>query len=470
MRSKLCLLLVLAILAFATGAVAQDYELQITSISDKARPGIAAQFLLEIKNHGYRTETFKVYSTEALWDVPAVVLTAQPYSSAEAYIKVYPTKYVTPGKYGVKLFIRRQVDEKVHEKTVYVTVLPPKPPEYLPSVRIDADMLDKIDPHEAMSIRLSLENLNPLNLTNLTLRISSELGIDVQQHVTLAPLEKKVIPLLFNIDPLQQPKTYSILFTLYREEEKIAELSKDVEVLVLKPPFKPTIEEKSFFLRKEWTVTFTSDSNVRNRQLAKVPTSFFEQLFTQSEPAAQIIKEDGKRYFAWSIELSPGESVTMKMVTSYRAIFYLLVIVLVIAVLFIVFQSPITITKSITNLITKEGGVSEATITLLVKNRSKEPIENITITDSVPAIVKLKKEFIEGTLKPEKVSRRTIKGTTITWKIEELTPGEERILSYALYSGLSIVGNFRLPRARAHWEKKGKARYAYSNSLILRGT
>ena len=92
-------------------------------------------------------------------------------------------------------------------------------------------------------------------------------------------------------------------------------------------------------------------------------------------------------------------------------------------------------------------------------------MKNVTITDSIHNIADIQKEFGEGTIKPSRVFRHGAKGTVLIWEIEEVAPGEDRLISYTIKAKLSVVGNFNMPRAKVS-SKKGKRRLiSYSNPV-----
>ncbi len=155
----------------------------------------------------------------------------------------------------------------------------------------------------------------------------------------------------------------------------------------------------------------------------------------------------------------------MNVTTSYRSIVYVLAFVISILILMYVTRSPVKIRKGIAEIKTKEGGISSLKVILQVTSLVKKPIKNVTIVDYVPSIAHLEKEFIQGTLRPTKILKHEKKGTILKWEIGELGPKEDRLISYNISSKLSIIGSFRLPRAKVLIREKNKEKHVYSNSL-----
>ncbi|MBN2367544.1 hypothetical protein JXC34_00870, partial [Candidatus Woesearchaeota archaeon] len=168
---------------------------------------------------------------------------------------------------------------------------------------------------------------------------------------------------------------------------------------------------------------------------------------------------------AIELALEPGESKTVIVTESYRIPFVILIIAIIFAILYYKLKSPVKIRKGISDIKIVEGGVSELKVMLSITNTSKKRIKNVNIMDYVPNIADISKEFVEGTLRPSQVLMHKTKGTVLKWGLEEMAPGEDRLVSYNIKSKLSIIGNFRLPRAKVIFKLKGKEVHAYSNSL-----
>ena len=147
------------------------------------------------------------------------------------------------------------------------------------------------------------------------------------------------------------------------------------------------------------------------------------------------------------------------------AIFLIAVIAVIVFLTVYVFKSSVRIRKGVADVDIKEGGVSALKVLLEIRNVTNKPIKKVAVIDYIPNIADLKKEFAEGTLKPTKVLIHGKKGTILRWELEELGPGEDRLISYSLSSKLSILGHFKLPRAKVIYREKRKERHVYSNTV-----
>ena len=78
------------------------------------------------------------------------------------------------------------------------------------------------------------------------------------------------------------------------------------------------------------------------------------------------------------------------------------------------------------------------------------------LIDVIPNIAEVEKSLDIGPLKPEKVVKRSSRGTILKWDLGVLDKFDERIVSYKVKSKLSILGWFTLPAAIVKYSIKGK--------------
>jgi hypothetical protein len=301
------------------------------------------------------------------------------------------------------------------------------------------------------------------------LRISSDLpAFNREQAFSLGSLEKVSLESSFDIAEDQQPKEYKVNFDILQDDEVVESAEAiTVEVASVMPAFNAETAESGVFLKTTREITYTSDANVRNTQTMKYPTNWFARIFTKAAPEAEVITEQGASYYAWDIELGPGESKTVMVTTNYRTLLYIIIVIIIALLLYWKYKSPVLINKSVSSIATEEGGISRLKVMVDVTNRSGKEMKDITILDIVPNIADIEKASIEGTLSPSKVLRHRTKGSILKWEMPELAPGEERLISYTIKSKLSIIGSFRLPKTKIRFFSDGKERIVRSNSLRI---
>lgn len=451
---------------------ATSSSISVVAEKDHIVPSETAVFKLTLKNNANSVQTYKLISYDKDWNVDfspssdrQVSLLPGQSHTITVKVSISPTAILTPNSYSPMVIVNsEQGEDKVN---LPLTLWPETPNDYLPVVKVSIDMNDKIVPHNPVSIKLFLENKNPLNLANLTVRLQSEMvEFNKEVMVDLPPLQKKTVE--FSVDPseTQQPKEYTLVFVLERNGQVVKGLNRKVEVIPVISDFAVTVNQRSVFLKHFYDLTFTNKGNVLNTQEVKYPTTFWSSLFTQGE--GRTIVEDENRYLAWQLTLAPGESVSVPFVVNYRLLFYFLLIVALVGIFYWQVRSPVILMKkAVTTRSGDEGTLSEIKITLELENRSSNPLKEVMVTDVVPAIVNVERSLDLGTLRPKEINH-TKHGTKVTWLLVELDAHEHRIITYKVKAKLNILGTFSLPRAAVEYGKgKRRKRKAYSNVFRL---
>jgi len=447
---------------------APDYNVLVEIVKDSIYMDESAEFTFTIKNNLDEAEKFTLNTPEVEWSTNLPLeIDAEPLTETSSTVLITPLpKYITAGLYGVKVTVERENTGEVTEELLSIGVRGAEG-GYTPTIKVTVDMATKVDPREPVTARVDLENLNTLDFPELILKVSGDLPeFEREQKITLEGLEKKVVEMTFNLDPATQPKGYRVFFELIQADQVIEKTDANkIEVIAFTPEFKREIEKSGILFKTINKITFSSDSNVRHTQTVTFPTNWFSRIFTSTTPDAYTLKDNGNTYLAWDLELGPDETQVVYVKTNYRIILYIVIIAIVILILYLKYKSPITIRKSISNVATKEGGISEMKVMLDISNKSQKEFRDINIVDIVPNIAEIEKDFEEGTIKPDKILKHRKKGSIMRWKLAEIAPGEERLISYHIKSKLSIIGSFKLPRAKMKFKYKKRTIITTSNSV-----
>ena len=473
---KFLVLLSLILVVFSTAAA--EFDVKVDPITDTISTSDIAKFRVYITNQD-KLSSFRVYYNDVLWDVyteprgqntiavskdetGSVTLALRPLSRNinEGHVYVIPLNVVSISTgeiktVGVNIGVRSE--EEIQEL-------------YAPVIRGDLALSQEIDPRNDFTIKVDLRNLNPRNFSSVKVKLASQL-INQELSTALAPWEKKSVEFQVKLDRLQAPLkdrlTSYVSFPLVSGKIFEVELDHQQYEVVAYGSIEPVSSIAKKFLKTTQTITFTNDANAANERLHKEQASWF-RLFTSTEPEAQIIKENGKTYYGWDIALEPQETFAVHIITNYRILFYLAVLAIICVALYYLLRSPLVVLKSTSNVLMREGGISEIKVLLNVMNRGFKPVDDIRVVDQVPHIAELKKEFDVGTLQPTGILKHEMKGTILRWKIESLEPFEERILSYTIKSKLSILGEFRLPVASAYFLYSQNKRKTRSNKAVTK--
>ncbi|MEK6863295.1 MAG: hypothetical protein AABW53_01220 [Nanoarchaeota archaeon] len=473
---KFFLLLVLLFSLFS-GSVLAESSLVSAPIKNEITTLEEASFSLTITNNADQTQRYSIYSLQSGqgWNVDAFplrdkIIELAPGRSHTTTIIAKALGDFPPGIYFVYVTIQSDLGES-YDEALKIYLKPKEPMDYIPAIKVVVDMADKVNPREPLSIKLFLENRNPLDLTGLKIRLQTEIPeFEKELSVDLSPLQKKTVEFSVVPNPYQQPKEYALFFVFERNGEMVKIIEQKMEILSLMPPFEVISTEEEKYLKTSKTLTVKNIGNVRNTQIVKEPVSLWSALFTSSDDnEGKMLLEEEQRYLSWEMSLGPGETVDIPMTVNYRIIAYVLAALLLFAGFYFYVQSPISVQKTATTSRSNEDGtLSEVKITLELRNHSKKLIKEVIVTDLVPSIANIDRGLELGTLKPQEI-KQTKMGTKVTWSLAELDSHEQRLISYKIKAKLNILGTFSLPRATVEFKRKKGSRLskAYSNVFRL---
>ncbi len=178
-----------------------------------------------------------------------------------------------------------------------------------------------------------------------------------------------------------------------------------------------------------------------------LPSYFSNFFFPDIEPKSEEVK--GNRIvYTWELAgIDPGQSVTLVYQIRFTSVVVAILAIAFGLYLFNYFYYKPHVAKKHSPLISEP---KEEAIHLHVRNRSRHEIKNIIVKDRVPQLARVIKKF--ETMEPK--VQLTTKGTLLTWKIDKLAPGEERVLSYRIVPVMEVPGGIKLPKAYFSYEGK----------------
>ncbi len=470
--NKTLILSFLVFLVLVSSVTALDFLVNATPIKKNIEITETAKYNLEIKNLLSRTQAFRIYSMDyPIWDVYTVplqnpILIEVPpssKSSLELVINPLDKKGLLKGAHFVNLKVSSRTTNQVINVPLEVIISSTDAliGGYVPTILTGAKIKQKIDPREDFQIEINLNNQNRINYSELTVNIESGLIKD-SVATSLDPLGENTLILTEKLDDYTPPQKDSLKVSVLYGDRLIS--STDVDYEIIEYSTISEDEPKESFLKSERTYRILSNNPYYNEDL-KIEVPLLESFFSSTEPRANVLKENSKRYFVWDVSLGSDHSMTVSVRKSYRAFVFVILLIILSVIAYFYIRSPLTISKRVTEIKRDEGGISSLKIIITVKNRSQEKLQNIEIEESVPNIAEVQKDLYIGTLAPTKVLRHESKGYVIKWNLDSFDIGEERVLAYKVKSKLPVLGNFSLPPTTARFRYKNKDRVSHSNRV-----
>ena len=337
---------------------------------------------------------------------------------------------------------------------------------YVPTIVTSVGVPEQIDPREEIPIRIVLNNQNVIDYPELEVRVESN-NINKRMTTQLGPKEEKILEFTASIDPMTAPQNDRVAVSLYTGGKSIINtIVKDTKIIEY-------AEARQLDIVKRPLMTTTDYELVSNNPSYEGPfrveTTLFGSIFSSESPNAKPVVKNGKRYLEWNVQVT-DHRMQAKVTRNFIPALVVLIVLLGLGAAYYMFRSPLQIRKETSNIVKKEGGVSEMTVLVHVRNHGQGRITDIDITETIPSIVSIERDVSIGSLQPNKIMGHEKKGTTIVkWNLESLDAGEERVLSYKIKTRLSILGSFSFPVAAASFKYNGKTYTSTSNRLNVEG-
>lgn len=470
------LVFALLFLVLLNSAYAASFEVKVTSIKDKIVVDEVAEFEVSIQNNLDSDEEFVIKKAGyPFWDMYITPLqnpiTLKVPARGTASIKLFvdPLYITSVDTYTLEMGValeRRGEEQKV-PVTIGIKSTEPLISGYIPTVLGSISITpEKIDPREDFTIKVVLNNQNPINYSNLTVKIESSLFKD-ELYVPLGPKEEKTIEVTKKLDDMAFPQENKMVVAVFLASRVIVDpIIKEFEIIEYTKQEELKKEQSFLRIRKGLKI---NSNNPNYNGAVRIETNSFRILLSRTFPRADVEKEKDKVYFAWRVVLDKNNSMTVYVTENYRPIVVILALAIVAIILYFVFRSPIVVRKSIANVTMSEGGISDAKVVVRIKNRSGTQLSNIEVIDNAPHIAHVEKELTIGSMQPHAILQHPKRGVIIKWTLEILEPGDERVLSYKMKSRLPILGELNLPAATARCSVGNKVVISNSNRVTVNG-
>jgi hypothetical protein len=468
-KKYLISLLYILLFSLALQLSLADFQVVITPVADEINIEESASFDLYVVNLGRATDSYELsFTNDGSWSIetdPLAHLSGFSLDAGESKtttVVLTPTSLLKPSKYTFPFSVVTDSSEEQSFEFVFTLLGDIEYSGYLPSLNIDVDVATKLDPRDNNLLTVYITNRNQLDVTDLLIDITSNY-YSTQRLTTLEPLGQLIETFDITYDYGQLPTDDLFEISVTASGKTFGPLRKEIEIISYLSLDEELIEEKEF-LKTTTTYKFTNNGNIEDTEFFTLETSFFSQLFTKTEPKTTTIKDNGKRYYQYDMTLTPGESTSLVLTKNYRTLAAVILLIILSTIAYYIFRSPVVAKKQAKILTMQDSGISKMKVLLHVKNRTGKVIDNILVTDRIPHIAEIIKDFEVGTLKPEKIIKHEKQGVLLRWTFSQLEPYEERIITYMVKTKLNIVGGFCLPSAMVKFKnKKKKFVKVYSN-------
>jgi hypothetical protein len=466
MKNKLVLtLLALTLILMVPGAFA--FDVNVNPIVDRIPSQGIASYNITIDNPTNReiSVSWSLSPSQAPnWITSPNGITIPADSSRSFTLNAIPKSVVLPSQYN--LLFNFKTSSQNQEVVIPVRIVSIDSVfGFQPHISLILEHDRSADPREPYRVNVVVRNQNPRNLEGLEIKVESPL-FSTEFILDVAPSGEAARELQFQIDPLQQPGSYTLYARAFYPQTNtiLNDQTSNFEVISYSD-IMPSFTSESFWFKTTETITLVNNGNVARDKEVALRAPVYQRLFLSSSLDYEVVRLDGKSNVMWDPMLEPAETLNIVVVRNYRPLVLLILLSVLAFAGYYLFRSPIVIEKQAFVMKQLEEGVSEIKVRLYIKNRAKKQVYNINISDMLPRITEHVPTTQLGSLKPTKITKTSSKGTILNWHFESLDVLEERIVTYKMKSTLRIVGDLTLPKSKVKYENsEGKEGFVTSGN------
>jgi len=437
----------LALFIISISFTAANLELKKEIVSSYAIQdlNLPAIVNLDITNLG-ATDNFRIYSLTDVRIEPTENFSIATGETKRIVMKIYPdyTMKNLPNYYSFIYNIKGDLSG-IREDNLAITIVDLR----------DAFSftIDNINPDSSKAV-IHFENKGGHSFSSVNMKISSEF-FNYEFTTPLNAYEKKEYQVA--LDKVKMASLFAGPY-IVNAELTVNNLTTQTST-TLKFEEKPGIESSesySGFLSKVYEVEKFNKGNIKTEVTVIVKKDLFSALFTSINiPATKKERTGFTMNYIFTKELSPGERLDVVAKTNWWILVLIVVVVIVVYYAFDKYLRNKLVLKKTVHFVRTKGG--EFALKVTVHLKARDYVEKIRLIDRLPPMVKVFEKY--GIL-PEKTDE---KNRRMEWSITSLSRGEERTVSYIIYSSVGVLGRFELPRAEAFYEYAGKVKEASSN-------
>lgn len=461
-------------LIFTLLAVAQAYAqveeqpsstLKVTHIGPTyVQVGGEAIFSVTVENIGYRKEELSIASDpfaglpNSKFEYVIISNNRLTLNSGEAEktnVTIKLKKATEPKEnYGTFITVQSLIST---EKLGHNFILRVVPPEDVFEMKVSVP--EKVQPGREFEVKINLENNLNTYVRDVKVVVNSEM-FNEERVINFFPFQSREETFTFTIPQLAKPEEYTLNIRII-QADFLTDSSKTLFRVMEKSDVKEKLEVNSQFLKTTYSVTKTNIGNTPVQETFDLPLNMFQKSFTSSSLDATSSDSSGLH---WLFTIQPDSEYKLNVTINYQPLFAGILVVVFVALLAgYLLSRGVTIKKEILKIKQTPDGMSELKVLLHIKNNSGKSVHNLAVIELLPNLIYPSTHF--GTLHPEKVQKGD-KGVKLTWTINELLSGEERILSYTVHSKINVIGKFLLPPALVRYKNlKGRTINSKSNQL-----
>tara|TARA_Y100000034_G_scaffold136547_1_gene213755 strand:+ start:1360 stop:2739 length:1380 start_codon:yes stop_codon:yes gene_type:complete len=433
-----------------SGVSAGNLTIEKTKVSDIviAEIGNPAVFDFVITNEGER-DNFEIYSLAGVSMSPKGTFILEPGKNT-LEVRAYPNKDLrkNSGGYNFEYQIRGQ------KSGITADIMKIKIVELKNVFELK---VGDILPGDS-EVRIEIENLQNTNLEDIDVRFVS-VFFNFIDKVSLRPFESANFTGIIDQENIRGLVAGQYIAIAEFEVEGVEAETEGIVHYLEREGVKVERAESGIVVQRD-SIKKINDGNIPTTVKIEMSKNILSRLFTLfSEEPTKVERRGLIVHYEWEKEIVPTEFFEVEASTNYTFPFILIVLIVVIVIFVKVYTRKVVLLGKTVSFVKTKGG--EFALKVNLKIKAKKGVSDVLIIDSLPSMTKLYEGFGK---KPDKIDEEKRR---LFWNIGKMNAGEERVISYVIYSKLRIVGRFELPAAQGVYVADKEKNVVMSNRAFF---
>lgn len=416
----------------ATALQAELFPLDRTTNEHKA-----GQYIVQVTNDGETSTSARVKTQSQCSDcfyVPDSYLQLQPGESKNATIILQGDQDIPSGRYRFTIFASEigtsqnvRIDDYFKVERGYSLIFS--------SFNTDKE---SYRPGETAQVSVQVKNIGGRTIEDYRVNASFLNQTAEKQGLKIINNAERSYDFTFQVPGRMSPGTEIVDIEVYRQDQRDSTISRSITIASSENvEIDEEISNRLITSTTVLKINNTGNVNTTTEIKQSVP-GYLAPVTTFNPRPDNITASESSQVFTWSIQTSPGQNVSVGYTIHYWIPLLLIAGLIAAIVLYKRLTAGIQFEKHVSK--TEKGRI---TVNIEIENTSSSQMEGLSVVDFVPNIASVDRSFQFA--KPS--IRKKNDGTQLTWDLDTLEPGDQRVLEYTIQPHVEVEGKVTLPSA-----------------------
>ena len=414
---------------------AYSFNSSLETIQKSANASSPAEFNLKIENPSSKNNTYSVslLSPKSSWFYYSSTIRVPANSNKSSKITVSPVENALQQKYRFDGKIRETQTGEIQDFTGFFNVEQP----YKLHILGTTQNKNSVKPGETVNTEIEIQNLDNRPVDNYQITAQYKNQTQTDTGTPILSEAKRKYQFQFQTSKKASPGTHPINYTVTADGKKQATTQDTLQTQSTQNITETSqTENKVFTVSKKLQTTNTGNSPTNTSLTAEIPS--YLQSITTTDPTPDTIEEiNGKTVYTWTKTLQSEQSFDAGYTTNYWIPFTGITLLSLGIIAIKLLSQNINLRK------TTETEGNAIKIKIEIENISERTFDRLELQEFIPDIATVDESFDMNTPK----IRKTSQGTKLTWNVENLEPGDQRIIQYKIKPKVQVEEQVELQKA-----------------------